>query len=266
MTDNVHVPHVDHSPPPGPDREAYYGFSRDPGYRGDFEPRVVELVHRAMTVSGGQYDRLPPETRHVLNMYIEWRLRDGSPWADIFHWTSYLGDDETRAHDYQGYFDSLIPYWQLLLLEGAIIFGNAQGPDFERSRRPAEMPVGTGNPYIITGMSGKIENLTPWTGEHGADGDASGYTNCMWDAVWSSNQWVPGASPSSGLWTQTLAEELLQDARDYYDEVIANASAQDRETRAFARWQTRFNDAMRNLQWRIDGEHRDVGPFAPDAQ
>ena len=119
---------------------------------------------------------------------------------------------------------------------------------------------------IITSMSGKIENLTPWTGEHGADGDASGYTNCMWDAVWSSNQWVPGASPSSGLWTQTLAEELLQDARDYYDEVIANASAQDRETRAFARWQTRFNDAMRNLQWRIDGEHRDVGPFAPDAQ
>ena len=264
MTDNVHVPHVDHSPPPGPDREAYYGFSRDPGYRGDFEPRVVELVHRAMTVSGGQYDRLPPETRHVLNMYIEWRIRDGSLWADMFHWTSYLGDDETKAHDYQGYFDSLLPYWQALLLEGAIIFGNAQGPDFERSRRPAEMPVGTGNPYIITGMSGNIENLTPWKWIEGGSelaaamnyegGDTSGYTACMWRAVWPDEA-------NQGLWTQTTAQELLQDARDYFDAVIENVSRRDRRSYNFRAWRDRFEDAMNDLQLKINGQHPTEGPF-----
>ena len=120
-------------------------------------------------------------------------------------------------------------------------------------------PLRVMNPYLITAAieNAATENLEPWAGEAGGDGDTSGYEQCMWDAVWSED---------ASEWTQTLAEELLQDARDYYDEVIANASAQDRETRAFARWQTRFNDAMRNLQWRIDGEHRDVGPFAPDAQ
>jgi len=271
MTDNVHVPHVDHSPPPGPDRGAHYGFSRDLGYRGDFEPRVLELVHRAMTVSGGQYDRLPPETRHVLNMYIEWRIRDGSRWADIFSWTAYR---ESRLEldlpvTYQDYFDSLLPYWQALLLEGAIIFGSPHGPDFESEWRPAEMPVGTGNPYIITGMSGNIENLTPWKWIEGGSelvhamnyegGDTSGYTACMWRAVWPDEA-------NQGLWTQTTAQELLQDARDYFDAVIENVSTRDRRSYDFRAWRDRFEGAMNDLQLKINGEHPDVGPFAPDAQ
>ena len=106
------------------------------------------------------------------------------------------------------------------------------------------------NPYLITAA---IENLTPWKGEHGGDGDTSGYTGCMWDAVW--------GTPARE-WTQTLAEELLRDAREYYDEVIAKVSGQNSHTGAFARWQRNFLNAMENLQWRIDGEHRDVGPFA----
>ena len=81
-------------------------------------------------------------------------------------------------------------------------------------------PLRVMNPYLITAAieNAATENLEPWAGEDGGDGDTSGYEQCMWDAVW-----------SSGLWTQTRAEELLQDARDYFDEVIVNASEQDRQ-------------------------------------
>ena len=91
------------------------------------------------------------------------------------------------------------------------------------------------NPYLITAA---IENLTPWKGEHGGDGDTSGYTGCMWQAVWG----IPTRE-----WTQTLAEELLRDAREYYDEVIAKVSGQNSQTGAFARWQRNFLNAMKNL-------------------
>ena len=269
MTDNVHVPPIDHSPPPGPDREAYHGFSRDNGYRDGRDPRVFQLVDKAMHASQGQYNRLPGEIRRVLNMYIEWRIRDGSPWADVFQWTRYIQSDETKAHDYAGYFNSLNTYWKALLLEGAIIFGNPHGPDFESEWRPAEMPVGTGNPYIITGMSGRIENLTPWKWIEGGSelaaamnyegGDTSGYTACMWMAVWDDE-------PNQGLWTQTTAQELLQDAQDYFDAVIENVSRRDRRSYEFGAWRDRFERAMNDLQLKINGEHPDVGPFAPDAQ
>ena len=107
---------------------------------------------------------------------------------------------------------------EVMLLSVINVFSTALG----MSARLRMMREEYGNPYIITNMSGEIENLTPWSGfDHdvpAVDADSSGYTASMWDAVW-----------SSGLWTQTRAEELLQDARDYFDEVIVNASEQDRQ-------------------------------------
>ncbi len=133
--------------PPGPKREANDNFNRDFGYLTDHDRRVHELVRKAMRASQGQYNRLPGHIKHVLDMYISWRSKDGSPWARIFLWKDYIRSDKTRS--YQGYFDSLTPYWQKLLLEGAIINGNPHGPDFD------EEPARTGNPYVITSMSGK---------------------------------------------------------------------------------------------------------------
>ena len=128
------------------------------------------------------------------------------------------------------------------------------------------------NPYLITAA---IENLTPWKYIHGGDdlaaamnyegGDTSGYTACIWEAVWQDSADAI-SRPDQRVWTQTRAEELLQDARDYFDEVIVNVSEQDRRDSAFARWRSNFLHAMKNLQWKINGEHYDVGPFAPDEE
>ena len=93
-------------------------------------------------------------------------------------------------------------------------------------------------------------------------GDTSGYTACIWEAVWQDS----ATPPDQRVWTQTRAEELLQDARDYFDEVIANVSEQDRRDSAFKLWRRNFRYAMENLQWKINGEHYDVGPFAPDEE
>ena len=90
-------------------------------------------------------------------------------------------------------------------------------------------------------------------------GDTSGYTACIWEAVWQDS----ATRPDQRVWTQTRAEELLQDARDYFDEVIANASEQDSQTSAFKLWRRNFRDAMKDLQWKINGEHPTAGPFAP---
>ena len=117
-------------------------------------------------------------------------------------------------------------------------------------------PLRVMNPYLITAAieNAATENLEPWAGEDGGDGDTSGYEQCMWDAVWSED---------ASEWTQTLAEELLRDAREYYNKVIANVSEQDSQTNAYTTWKTKFETAMWNLQERINGEHWDVGPFAP---
>ena len=152
MTDQVHTPSIGQNPPPGPKRRVNDNLLQDFGYLDDHDRRVHELAEKAMHASQGQYNRLPGHIKRVLDMYISWRSRDGSPWARIFHWTSYIRSDETQAHSYQGYFDSLTPYWQKLLLEGAIINGNPHGPDFESEWHPAESPARTGNPYIITSM------------------------------------------------------------------------------------------------------------------
>jgi len=126
------------------------------------------------------------------------------------------------------------------------------------------------NPYIITSMSREIENWTPWTlalpdGDTSGytasmvlPGDTSGYIASMADAVW----WDSATPHDQRVWTQTDAEELLRHARDYFDQVIARASEEDRQTSAFRRWHTRFQDGMTDLQRKIDGEHWDVGPFA----
>lgn len=119
------------------------------------------------------------------------------------------------------------------------------------------------NPYLITAA---IENLTPWKWIEGGSelvaamnyegGDTSGYTACMWRAVWHDSQ------PDQRLWTQTTAQELLQDAQDYFDAVIENVSERDRRTSSFRIWRDNFEDAMQNLQLKINGEHPNVGPFA----
>ena len=124
MTDHVHTPQIDQTPPPGPNREAQANFSRDFGYYDDHDRRVHELVRKAMHASQGRYNRLSGHIKRVVAMYISWRSIDGSRWADIFHWTSYMKSDKTKSHSYQAYFDSLTPYWQKLLIEGAILFGN----------------------------------------------------------------------------------------------------------------------------------------------
>ena len=124
---------------------------------------------------------------------------------------------------------------------------------------------------IITSMSGKIENLTPWEYIEGGDdlaaamnyagGDTSGYTACMWEAVG-----VDSATPpKQRVWTQTRARELLQNARDYFDEVMKNVSERDSQDISFKLWRNNFEDAMEDLQRKINGEHPD-GPFAPDEQ
>jgi len=120
-------------------------------------------------------------------------------------------------------------------------------------------------------MSGKIENLTPWEYIEGGDdlaaamnyagGDTSGYTACMWEAVG-----VDSATPpKQRVWTQTRARELLQNARDYFDEVMKNVSERDSQDISFKLWRNNFEDAMEDLQRKINGEHPD-GPFAPDEQ
>ena len=70
-----------------------------------------------------------------------------------------------------------------------------------------------------------IENPTPWKGGPPFEPrDTSGYTKSMHDAV----------RAPEGMWTQTLAEELLRDADDYYRSVIAQKlSRQERSTNAY---------------------------------
>ena len=159
MTDQVHTPQIDQTPPPGPDREAQHNFSRDFGYSGDNDKRVHELVSKAMQMATprnaekAQYNRLPGHIQRVLAMYIEWRSKDGSRWADIFHWKDYIRSDKTRS--YQGYFDSLDAYWQRLLLEGAIILGNPHGPDSESEKKIVRIEQSNlfkvnMNPYLTT--------------------------------------------------------------------------------------------------------------------
>ena len=74
----------------------------------------------------------------------------------------------------------------------------------------------------------------------------------MWGAVWSS-----GGGPAS----QTSAEGLLKDARDYYAKVTENASEEHRKLREYQKWRTGFLTAKQNLEWKIAGEHPDVTPF-----
>ena len=153
MTDQVHTPQIDQTPPPGPNREAQHNFSRDFGYSGDDDKRVHELVRKAMQMATprnaekARYNRLPGHIQRVLAMYIGWRSKDGSRWADTFRWTKYMKLDETKAHSYEGYFDWLDAYWQRLLLEGAIILGNPHGPDSESEKKIAR--IGQANPYMI---------------------------------------------------------------------------------------------------------------------
>ena len=114
------------------------------------------------------------------------------------------------------------------------------------------------NQYLITSA---IENLTPWLG--GYDTDTSGYIQSMKDAVWA----------PQGMWTRTLAVELLQDADAYYRAVMTSRlTARPGEGMPFyPNWIHNFEKAREKLEHKIDGGvgwHADqpYPPFEPEQE
>ena len=107
------------------------------------------------------------------------------------------------------------------------------------------------NQYLITSA---IENLTPWLGgpQFQEPPDTSGYTSSMWDAVWAPN----------GMWTRTLAVELLQDADEYYDLV----RQPQQRTAYFYAWKANFLEIREKLLDKINNGGVPYPPFEPEQE
>ena len=145
----------DQAPPPGPDDRQQPAYAPQSVYA-RHERRTQELVDRAWQVSGGRYNDLPDDMKNKLNWYIWWRTKHRG-WASVFGYTAYRAGDVFDDHDYQVYFDQLPDNDKISLLRQAVSTGHPNGPDVEVEVEPAEIPARTGNPYVITSMSGKID-------------------------------------------------------------------------------------------------------------